>query len=110
MPARRAPPATPAEIRRVVRVLYGRYGKTLLTRHSPFRVLIATVLSHRTKDEVTDVASERLFARASGVSPAVPARFRRIPRMASLNMWPPSSGSIGSALKVPTMKFNQNSQ
>ena len=67
MPARRAPPATPAEIRRVVRVLYGRYGKTMLTRHSPFRVLIATVLSHRTKDEVTDVASERLFARFGDV-------------------------------------------
>ena len=30
----------------------------------PFRVLIATVLSARTKDEVTAVASERLFSRA----------------------------------------------
>jgi endonuclease III len=67
MAPRRAPPATPAEVRRVVRVLYGRYGKTMLTRHSPFRVLIATVLSHRTKDEVTDVASKRLFARFGDV-------------------------------------------
>jgi endonuclease-3 len=63
MPARRAPAVPPAEIRRVVGTLYGRYGKTMLTRHSPFRVLIATVLSHRTKDEVTHVASRRLFAR-----------------------------------------------
>ena len=30
----------------------------------PFRVLIATILSARTKDEVTAVASERLFSRA----------------------------------------------
>jgi len=30
----------------------------------PYRVLIATILSARTKDEVTAVASERLFARA----------------------------------------------
>ncbi len=31
----------------------------------PFRVLIATILSARTKDEVTAVASERLFKRAA---------------------------------------------
>ncbi len=31
---------------------------------SPFRVLVSTVISARTKDEVTRVASERLFARA----------------------------------------------
>ena len=30
--------------------------------HDPFKVLISTVLSHRTKDEVTGKASERLFA------------------------------------------------
>lgn len=63
MPARRPAGPDPAAIRHVVRVLYRRYGKTMLTRHSPYRVLIATVLSHRTKDEVTDVASKRLFAR-----------------------------------------------
>jgi len=32
---------------------------------SPFRVLVSTVISARTKDEVTGRASERLFARAS---------------------------------------------
>ncbi len=61
---RRAPgSATPAEIRAVVATLYGRYGKTMLTRKNPFRVLIGTVLSHRTKDEVTHEAAGRLFSR-----------------------------------------------
>ncbi len=33
--------------------------------HDPFRILIATILSQRTKDEVTAQASERLFRLAS---------------------------------------------
>jgi len=33
-----------------------------LTRHNPYKVLIACILSLRTKDEVTIPASERLFA------------------------------------------------
>ncbi len=33
----------------------------------PFKVLVATILSARTKDEVTAVASERLFAQADNV-------------------------------------------
>ncbi len=33
----------------------------------PFKVLVATILSARTKDEVTAVASERLFAKAATV-------------------------------------------
>src|SRR3989442_7654836 len=33
------------------------------TDGDPFRVLIATILSHRTKDPVTALASSRLFAR-----------------------------------------------
>lgn len=60
-PERRRGRPRPEEIARVVEILYRRYGKTMLTRHSPYRVLIATVLSHRTKDEVTHVASRRLF-------------------------------------------------
>ncbi len=35
-----------------------------LTRHNPYKVLVACVLSLRTKDEVTIPASERLFALA----------------------------------------------
>jgi endonuclease-3 len=61
--AKRSAGPKPSEVRHVVETLYARYGKTMLTRHSPYRVLIATVLSHRTKDEVTDVASQRLFTR-----------------------------------------------
>jgi endonuclease III len=44
-------------------------GRTALAKigesehSSPFRVLISTMLSARTKDSVTDVASERLFSR-----------------------------------------------
>jgi endonuclease-3 len=34
-------------------------------RHDPFKILISTLLSLRTKDEVTAVATERLFALAS---------------------------------------------
>src|SRR5207249_10341360 len=33
------------------------------TNNDPFRVLIATILSHRTKDPVTALASSRLFAK-----------------------------------------------
>ena len=33
----------------------------------PFRVLVATILSARTKDEVTAKASERLFAKAGSI-------------------------------------------
>ncbi|MCF7936214.1 MAG: endonuclease III [Synergistales bacterium] len=46
------------------------YGKAAvrdfvaMKRRDPFRVLIGTILSSRTKDEVTSVASERLFAEA----------------------------------------------
>lgn len=41
---------------------------------SPFRVLVSTVISARTKDEVTGAASERLFSRAK--APADMARLR----------------------------------
>lgn len=34
-------------------------------KRDPFQILISTILSLRTKDEVTEVASRRLFARAS---------------------------------------------
>jgi endonuclease-3 len=36
---------------------------TGVLRGDPFQVLIKTILSHRTKDENTDAAAERLFAR-----------------------------------------------
>ncbi len=44
-------------------------------RHDPFHVLVSTVISLRTKDEVTDVASRRLLARARG-----PRELLRLPQ------------------------------
>ncbi len=44
-------------------------------RHDPFHVLVSTVISLRTKDQVTDAASRRLLARAPG-----PSELARLPR------------------------------
>jgi len=57
-----------ASIARVLRKLSGRYPLTMLgswnaRRVSPFRTLIGTILSARSRDEMTDVISERLFER-----------------------------------------------
>lgn len=76
--------ASPAEIRGVVSTLYKRYGKTMLTRQNPFRVLIGTVLSHRTKDEVTHEASRRLFA----IFPDAQALSRADPKEVAALIWP----------------------
>jgi len=61
-----------ATIERVLSMLqreYHRWKEPIVTRISrrkrdPFRVLVATVISQRTKDEVTGKASERLFGAA----------------------------------------------
>ncbi|HLY75005.1 MAG TPA: endonuclease III [Planctomycetota bacterium] len=58
--------ATP--IAHVLRDLSGRYPLTMLgswneRRVSPFRTLIGTILSARSRDEMTDVITERLFQR-----------------------------------------------
>jgi endonuclease III len=57
-----------APISRVLRELSGRYPLTMLgswneRRVSPFRTLIGTILSARSRDEMTDVITERLFQR-----------------------------------------------
>jgi endonuclease-3 len=57
-----------APIARVLRDLSGRYPLTMLgswneRRVSPFRTLIGTILSARSRDEMTDVITERLFQR-----------------------------------------------
>ena len=44
----------------------------------PFKILIATVLSHRTKDEVTSKASERLFAEYSNMASLAKGDLKRI--------------------------------
>jgi endonuclease-3 len=51
------------------------------TDGDPFRVLIATVLSHRTKDPVTALASSRLFARFPDVKSLAAANTRTIARL-----------------------------
>jgi endonuclease-3 len=49
---------------RVIRSLERRYpGRGFSRRGNPFRVLISTVLSQRTRDENTEKASRRLFSR-----------------------------------------------
>jgi endonuclease-3 len=57
-----------APIARVLRDLSGRYPLTMLgswdeKKVSPFRILIGTILSARSRDEMTDVITERLFQR-----------------------------------------------
>src|SRR3989441_6995062 len=47
----------------------------------PFRVLIATVLSHRTKDPVTALASSRLFAKFPDVESLAKANTRTVVRL-----------------------------
>jgi len=51
------------------------------TDGDPFRVLIATVLSHRTKDPVTALASSRLFARFPNVKSLATANTRTVARL-----------------------------
>lgn len=47
----------------------------------PFRVLIATILSQRTRDEFTDVASRRLFARYPDAASLAAADLRAVRRL-----------------------------
>ena len=78
-----------SDIHAVVRTLRStcrEWGEPVVERigsrgRDPFRVLIACLLSLRTKDEVTDVASARLFVRASTpqqILSLTPAQIRRL--------------------------------
>jgi endonuclease-3 len=77
------PPVSPRAVTRVlaaVRRAIRAYEEPAVTRiaadsSDPFRVLVSTMLSLRTKDAVTDGASARLFALA-----ASPSELRRLPR------------------------------
>ncbi|HZY94336.1 MAG TPA: endonuclease III [Candidatus Bathyarchaeia archaeon] len=51
------------------------------TNSDPFRVLIATVLSHRTRDPVTAIASSHLFALFPGAKSLARANVRSIQRL-----------------------------
>jgi len=61
---------------RIARHLHGSEQDLAVTKQQkdPFRVLVATIISLRTKDEVTDVAAPRLLA----VAPT-PAKLARMP-------------------------------
>lgn len=51
------------KIKELIKILGKKY-KIKVKRDEPFKVLITTILSQRTKDEVTDLAAERLFRKA----------------------------------------------
>jgi hypothetical protein len=66
-PQRRPRRVSPRAIERVLATLAGRYDSDRFPRNRrapPYRVLVSCILSLRTKNEVTDAASARLFARA----------------------------------------------
>lgn len=48
---------------KIIACLKKGYPPGRFTSHDPFRSLIATVLSQRTRDEVTNKAAERLFVK-----------------------------------------------
>jgi len=56
----------PCDIRKALDILMRRYGirPRDIERRSPYRTLIGTILSQRTKDDVTRQAEERLFRQA----------------------------------------------
>lgn len=83
--ARRTPPQ---DVERAIRAMRAALGDartasvTAIARRDrdPFRILISTILSLRTKDEVTDAASERLFALAPTARTLAGLETRKIER------------------------------
>jgi len=55
------------KIEKIIQILQKRY-KVKLVREDPFRVLIGVVLSHRTKDDTSWSAADRLFSRAKNLN------------------------------------------
>lgn len=52
------------KIEKIIKILRKKYNFEV-KRDEPFKVLVTTILSQRTKDEVTDLASERLLKKAN---------------------------------------------
>jgi endonuclease III len=52
-----------------------------VTKHDPYRVLISCILSLRTKDEVTALASERLFALANTPTKMITLSFKQVEKV-----------------------------
>lgn len=64
MVASASPPVTPAQVRAVIQILGDTYhGRGSVELGDPYKVLVATVISQRTKEEQTTAVSERVFAR-----------------------------------------------
>lgn len=62
-------------VEKVLRVLHSLYDKNKKSEvREPFHVLVSTVLSHRTKDETTDAATERVLSRCD-----TPEKLVRVP-------------------------------
>jgi endonuclease-3 len=80
--------AKPSDIPAIIRKLktfYGKYRPPILTeigmRNDPFRVLISCILSLRTKDEVTERASNALFKIAGNPKKLAKLGIARIERL-----------------------------
>jgi len=79
---------TPAEVTRVLRGMRKALASEKLPsvseiarqNHDPYRILVSTLISLRTRDEVTEAASERLFALAATVDELAELDLRRIER------------------------------
>ncbi|MCL4557599.1 MAG: endonuclease III [Deltaproteobacteria bacterium] len=74
------------EIIRRLKSVYTQWDVPIVTRisnrsHDPFRILIATMLSQRTKDAVTGQASERLFRAAATPGKMAEMSIERIQRV-----------------------------
>jgi endonuclease-3 len=58
------PPVAPEDVRAVMETLAATYhGRGSVELGDPFRVLVATIISQRTREEQTTAVSERVFAR-----------------------------------------------
>ncbi|MBU0980527.1 MAG: endonuclease III [Nanoarchaeota archaeon] len=70
-------------MKRMITKLKHTYGSTMLGRmkRDPFRILIATVLSARTKDETTESVSEKLFRRYPDADSLAAAKVKDVERM-----------------------------
>lgn len=67
------------KINRIIRSLEKRYpDRGFFRRRSPFRVLVSTILSQRTRDENTERASRRLFSRYNSLGKLAKASVKDI--------------------------------
>ncbi|MEM2328744.1 MAG: endonuclease III [Nitrososphaerota archaeon] len=68
----------------IIKLLSERYGiqtPAHLDRSDPFKVLIGTILSHRTRDEMTDLAFSRLFSKYKNAEEIAKASLSDIMRL-----------------------------